>query len=203
MIKEEAAVVEATVPSVETDRTALWAAFCTWKMSAALAEGYWVKVAPVMERLPVAVSVPLSLVAPKTPRVVEGEAVPMPTLFSLALTMKTLVSATIESEKVEVAVVMDSSVVPPEDRSRVSAPELKSPVFRSEEKVKAGKLAEPAGSRRVVPTARVSVVVAEPRSVVVALRLAILPLVVTMRASWAAEKVELPVKVLAEVPLWV
>jgi len=102
-----------------------------------------------------------------------------------------------------VAVVIESSVVPPEDRSRTSAPELKRPVFRSEEKVKAGRLAEPAGNRRVVPTARVSVVVAEPMSVVVALRLAILPLVVTISASWAAEKVEPPVKALAEVPLWV
>jgi hypothetical protein len=70
---------------------------------------------------PVAVREPLSLVVPRTPNVVDAEAVPTPTLFSLALTTKVVVSKTPESEKVEVAVVMESSWVPPAVRSMVSA----------------------------------------------------------------------------------
>lgn len=55
---------------------------------------------------PAMVTAPLNLLVPKTPRVVEGTLVPMPTLFSLALTTKVLlVESTIKPErKVEVAV---------------------------------------------------------------------------------------------------
>ncbi len=54
---------------------------------------------------PVAVRAPFSLVAPNTPKVVVGEAVPIPTRFSLALTTKVLswVSKIPDQAKVEVA----------------------------------------------------------------------------------------------------
>ena len=62
------------------------------------AEEAWIQLVDPEERLskvtaPVAVRAPLRRVDPKTPRVVVGKAVPMPTLFSLALMTKVLDSA--------------------------------------------------------------------------------------------------------------
>ena len=93
-MKEPALVVEATVPLVEMAKTEPWEAFWTSKIEAALEEGKRVKVAPLTVRLPVEVSVPFNLVAPRTESVVEGLAVPMPTRFSGALTTKVVVSTT-------------------------------------------------------------------------------------------------------------
>jgi hypothetical protein len=61
---------------------------------------------------PVAVKAPFNLVAPTTPSVVVGEAVPMPTLFSLALTTRVSVSKTELQEKVEEAVVERAEKAP-------------------------------------------------------------------------------------------
>jgi len=72
-------------------------------------------------RAPVTVTAPLNLLSPRTPKVVEGEAVPTPTLFSLAFTTKTSVLKTPESEKVEVLWVMESSWVPLAETSMVFA----------------------------------------------------------------------------------
>jgi hypothetical protein len=91
----------------------------------------------------VIVTRPFSLVAPKTPSVVLGEAVPMPTLFSTPLITKTSVLNTAESEKVEVEVVIESSVDPPAAKSRVLAADRNSPVSGSWPKAKAGAAAPP------------------------------------------------------------
>ena len=54
-------------------------------------------------RAPATVTAPFSLVVPRTEKVVVGEAVPIPTLFSLAFTTRVLVSNTAPSAKVELA----------------------------------------------------------------------------------------------------
>ena len=62
---------------------------------------------PVMELMvkeSVIVTAPLNLEAPRTPKVVVGEAVPMPTRFSLALTTRVLASMLMPVFKVVVAV---------------------------------------------------------------------------------------------------
>jgi hypothetical protein len=65
------------------------------------------------------VTAPLNLEVPRTPNVVEAFTPPIMTSFSFALTTKVFVSKTPESEKVEVAWVIDSSWVPPAAMSTV------------------------------------------------------------------------------------
>ena len=57
----------------------------------------------LMVKAPAMVTAPLSLEVPRTAKVVEGEAVPMPTFPSLALTTKVLVPEVSPQVKVEVA----------------------------------------------------------------------------------------------------
>jgi hypothetical protein len=76
-------------------------------------------IAPLTVRVPPIVTAPLNLEVPRTPNVVEAFTPPIMTSFSFALTTKVFVSKTPESEKVEVAWVIDSSWVPPAAMSTV------------------------------------------------------------------------------------
>jgi len=71
---------------------------------------------PLTVRAPATVTAPLNLEVPRTPRVVDGEAVPMPTTSSLAFTTRVVVSVTRPPRKVEEAVadvvLIEKCVVP-------------------------------------------------------------------------------------------
>ena len=62
---------------------------------------------PVKTAVPLTVSPPLNLASPSTLSVEVGEAVPMPTRFSFALTIKVEVSTISPPRNVEVAVAED------------------------------------------------------------------------------------------------